>query len=119
MEFVVGLIIAGVIAALVVMDAKSLRDEETAVFGSSSVSPGLWGTGVFLVAIIFLPAYILTRISHNRRLIEERASARPVPLPTPALAVSASDEIAKAHALLAEGAITQDEYDAIKAAVLS
>lgn len=119
MEIVGGLLVAGVIAALVVMDARSLHEEETAVFGTSSVSPGLWGAGVFLFAIIFLPAYILTRISHNKRLIEERASMRPIAEGTSVASVSRSEEIARAHALLAEGAITQAEYDDIKAAVLS
>lgn len=121
MDLVIAVIITAVVTYFVVQDAKTLRDEEIDVFGSSDLSPGLWGTGVFLLLIIFLPAYILTRMSHNKKLMLARmdgavspSHATPAgyaPAPT---SVSTLDEIAKAHELLEKGALTQEEFDALK-----
>ena len=116
-EVLIGIAIAGVVAFFVVQDATTLKDEEIAVFGASEVSPGLWGTGVFLLAIVFLPAYILTRISHNSRLMAARLDGAPrvsVPAVAP-VAVSALDEIEKAHALFERNAITLEEFEMVKA----
>lgn len=121
MDIVIGMIMISVVTFFVVQDAKTLRDEEIAVFGSSDLSPGLWGTGVFLLAIIFLPAYILTRMSHNKKLMLARMDGAVAPAyaapasyaPIPASA-STLDEIAKAHALFEKGALTQEEFDAVK-----
>lgn len=131
MEFLVGLIVAGVVAFLVVQDAAALRDEEVRILGSSNISPGLWGTGVFLFMIIFLPAYLFVRSSHKRQLTMRcpscgspvtypgmcsscRGVAQPETASAPPIADSMLDEIAKAHALLKEGAITQAEFESIK-----
>jgi hypothetical protein len=126
MDYFIAVIITAIVTYFVVQDAKTLRDEEIDVFGSSSLSPGLWGTGVFLLLIVFLPAYILTRLSRNRKLLLAHmdggvAPARfgPAvhsPVRTP---VSALDEIAKAHDLLEKGAITDEEYEYVKTMQLS
>lgn len=120
MQFLIGVVIAGVVTFFVVQDAKTLRDEEIEAFGSSSVSPGLWGTGVFLLMIVFLPAYILTRMSHNKKLVPTRPAvpATPAPLEVQARPASTVDEIGKAYTLLEKGAITQAEFEAIKGRVI-
>ena len=117
MQFLIAVVIAGIVTFFVVQDAKTLREEEIAAFGASSVSPGMWGTGVFLLMIAFLPAYVLTRMSHNKKLLASRPDAGQGFAPEPVVAVAASslDEIAKAHGLLEKGAITQAEYETIKA----
>lgn len=124
MEFLIGLVIAGVVAFFVVQDANALRDEEIAVLGSSTISPGLWGAGVFLVAIIFLPVYIIFRISRGGQITRARIDGAtrptvtaPAPKP-PQQQVSSLDEIARAHELMTQGVITEQEYEAIKARVL-
>jgi hypothetical protein len=68
MEVVVGLVIGVVIAFFVYQDAVNWRNEEIAVFGQSSVSPGLWSFGVWAVLIIFLPLYLIQRSSAKGRL---------------------------------------------------
>lgn len=130
LEFIVALLIAGVVAFFVVQDASALRDEEIGAFGTSAVSPGLWGAGVFLMAIIFLPAYVFVRMSSKKQIARARregldsrprSSAAPVAhvaqRSQPAR-VTAVDEIKRAYELLSQGAITEQEYEAIKARIL-
>jgi hypothetical protein len=66
---VIGLIIAGFVAWAVVKDATALRNEEFAVLGRSGIIPGLWGVGVFLLMIVFLPIYLIVRSSHKKQLL--------------------------------------------------
>jgi len=68
-EYVVGLVIAGVVAVFVYQDAVNWRNEELAVLGQSTVSPGLWGFGVFMLMIVFLPIYLIRRSSAKGRLM--------------------------------------------------
>jgi hypothetical protein len=69
MEFVIGPVIAGVVAFFVFQDAVNWRNEEIAVLGQSSVSPGMWSFGVFMIMIIFLPIYLIQRSSAKGRLM--------------------------------------------------
>jgi Protein of unknown function (DUF2510) len=65
----VGLILLGVVTWLVVRDASQLRQQEIAAFGVSRVDPGMWGVGVFLLLIVFLPWYLIWRSGVVKRLM--------------------------------------------------
>ena len=65
----IGLLIAAAVAFWVAYDAAALRREEVARFGKSSILPPLWGFGVFMLLIVFLPWYLISRSSHKKRLM--------------------------------------------------
>jgi len=69
MEYLVGMVIAGIVAIFIYQDAANWRNEEIAVLGQSSVRPGLWSFGVFMLMIIFLPIYLIQRSSAKGRLM--------------------------------------------------
>lgn len=125
MEYLIGPIIAGVVAFFVVQDAKSLREEELGLLGASGVSPGMWGAGVFLLMIVFLPGYLVFRTAQNKKLIDARLSMNSPVAPAPVVLTSASrsinvlDEIGKAHELHAAGALTEQEYEELKNRILA
>ena len=74
----------------------------------------LWVIGIFVVPFLGCLIYMLTRppmatYEQDMELIQQQKRA---------LGVTGADEIAKAHELLTAGAITQAEFDKIKAQAL-
>ncbi len=71
-----GLLIAAIVSYFVLQDAAALRNKEISVLGDSRIHPQLWGVGVFLLLIVFLPAYFFVRTSHRALLVRPCPACR-------------------------------------------
>jgi hypothetical protein len=92
-----------------------------AVFGDifrrrdlSGIAKVLWVIGIFILPFLGALIYLLTRppmATYEQDMELMQAQRR-------AMGISGADEIAKAHELLKSGAISQAEFDKIKAQAL-
>jgi len=69
MDSVLGLVIAAAIGGYVAYDAWMLRKRELEVLGTSNIRPILWGIGVLLLLIVFLPWYLVVRSAHKKDMM--------------------------------------------------
>lgn len=80
-----------------------------------------WAFFMFVLPLIGILVYVIARPKPTEEEIQGILASRAATgqLPASALGRSSTDEIGKAHELLQSGAITQAEYDSIKAKALS
>ena len=74
---VVGLVLAVVASVWVSLDARAIGSDYGRRPGIVRTKPAAWAGGVFLLLIVFLPAYLLVRVRYKRLLAERRAAAGP------------------------------------------
>ncbi|MEN2741003.1 SHOCT domain-containing protein [Microbacterium sp. X-17] len=77
-----------------------------------------WWKAVWLLFLIFVPflTALVYVIARGRGMAERSRGSRPTT--SPATGTSATTEIERANALLQSGAITQDEFNALKSRAL-
>lgn len=81
-----------------------------------------WGKAGWIFLIVLLPfigilAYVIARPKNTEQ--DQRMMAEAQAAQARMMGGNATDDIAKAHDLLAKGAISQEEFDAIKAKALA
>ena len=76
---VIGLVILFGATVWVFRDAKAIGDDGGRAPGLVNTKPGSWAVGVFLLLILVLPAYLLTRVRYKRLLAERRGQMASLP----------------------------------------
>lgn len=57
----------------VYLDAKAIGDDRGQMPGLVNTKPAAWATGTFLMLIVALPAYLITRVSYKRQAAARKA----------------------------------------------